>query len=478
MPTTLSRPAIRLLDFIASFEAPQGYDVIYGNNQRRLPRPLTSMTLGEVIAAQATWTKLFGSSAAGRYQFMRATLVGLKKELGLSDGLVFGPDLQDQLGFRLLQRRGFDAFMARRLSMQGFGLALAQEWASLPVLAGTRGQHRPVSRGQSYYAGDGLNKALVSPERVEAALTEVLSLAGAAAMPTDVTPAVAIRPEAPMTTSPVPIASGPLPQPLDPKPWYTSKGVIGGLVAAAVPLVSLFFPAARVIDPVTATDWLMKIVQVGGPVAGGLLAVLGRVQATRPISGSASVDTVRNAVAEATVPGAQVAPDLLSMSVTQIERQLPVLLQSLQGIGAVAQAALATQPGAAPAADVRPVPDPRPAAQADDGDGLTAAQIKAALQLFREVAESAPGLSGALPERQASARAQIAAGAAGRGALRVRAFPGPPGVVAAARPPAGPRPIWTPAGGPARGGSLNAPRGPIRESRPAGRARTAPPAMS
>ncbi len=409
MSTTLSRPAIRLLDFIASFEAPQGYGVIFGNNQRRLPSPLTSMTLGEVIAAQATWTKLFGSSAAGRYQFMRATLVGLKKELGLADSLVFGPDLQDQLGFRLLQRRGFDAFMARRVSMAGFGLALAQEWASLPVLEGTRGQQRFVSRGQSYYAGDGLNKALVSPERVEAALVEVLALAGAASVPSAVTPAVDIRPEAPMTTSPVPIAAAPLPEPLDPKPWYMSKGVVGGLVAAAVPLVSLFFPAARVIDPVTATDWLMKIVQVGGPVAGGLLAVLGRVQATRPISGTAAVDTMREAVAEATVPGAQVAPDLLSMSVTQIERQLPVLLQSLQGIGAVAQSALANQPGAAPAADIRPAPDPRPVAPQDDGDGLSAAQIKAALQLFREVAASAPVLAGALADRKVSNRAQIGA---------------------------------------------------------------------
>ncbi len=47
------------------------------------------------------------------------------------------------------------------------------EWASLPVLTATKGAHRQVVRGQSYYAGDGLNKSLVKPERVEDVLRAV-----------------------------------------------------------------------------------------------------------------------------------------------------------------------------------------------------------------------------------------------------------------------------------------------------------------
>lgn len=99
----------------------------------------------------------------------------------------------------------------------------------------------------------------------------------------------------------------------------------------------------------------------------------------------------------------------LAMSVSQVERQLPVLLQSLQGIGAVAQAALANQPAAERDVDVPPAPEFKGAAPAKDPEGLTAAQLKAAMQLFRELAESAPVLAGAVAERKAAARAQIAA---------------------------------------------------------------------
>lgn len=61
--------AAMLLDFIYRTEAgrgpPECYRVIYGHNQDKLPKPLTSMTLDEVEAAQPGWTKNFGSLAAG-----------------------------------------------------------------------------------------------------------------------------------------------------------------------------------------------------------------------------------------------------------------------------------------------------------------------------------------------------------------------------------------------------------------------------
>ena len=160
-------PAKRLLDFIGSKEAPRGYDTVYANKMAQMPRPITSMTVDAVIADGPRRTKAFGSSACGRYQFMTATLKSLRDETPPIRGERLGPALQDDLGLRLLRRRGLDGFLQGSMTVDQFGLRLAQEWASFPVLRDTKGAHRQVRRGQSYYAGDGLNKALVSADEVE-----------------------------------------------------------------------------------------------------------------------------------------------------------------------------------------------------------------------------------------------------------------------------------------------------------------------
>jgi muramidase (phage lysozyme) len=170
------KSAIILLDFIGDIEAPRGYDTIYGNNQHRLKTPVTKLTVDQVIANQRNWSRRYGSSATGRYQFMRATLQGLKRELNLTGNERMTPAFQDKLGYHLLKRRGYTTFVVGGLTVRQFGKRLAQEWASLPVLDATQGAHRPLKRGQSYYAGDKLNKSLVRPDRVEAILAKVLSM--------------------------------------------------------------------------------------------------------------------------------------------------------------------------------------------------------------------------------------------------------------------------------------------------------------
>ncbi|WP_245427161.1 hypothetical protein [Mesorhizobium sp. YM1C-6-2] len=194
MDKTVPAGAAMLLDFIGGIEAPRGYDTIYGNNQGKLPKPVTSMTLAEVQSEQGSWTKRFGSSATGRYQFMKATLSGLIAELGLSPSQKLDANLQDRLGYHLLKRRGYEAFVAGKISAAEFGKRLAQEWASLPVLVDTQGASRRVRRGQSYYAGDGLNKSLIAPEKVET----VLALARDAARK----PVGASKPVEPSSTPP------------------------------------------------------------------------------------------------------------------------------------------------------------------------------------------------------------------------------------------------------------------------------------
>jgi muramidase (phage lysozyme) len=180
MDRTVPTGAAYLLTFISDTEtgnsAPQCYEVIFGHNQGKLPKPLTQMTLAEVQVAQKAWSKRFGSSASGAYQFMHATLKGLIAELALSGSQKLDGDLQDRLGFHLLKRRGYESYIAGKIDITEFGKRLAQEWASFPVLSDCQGAHRKLKRGQSYYAGDGLNKALVKPEKVETILKRVKEL--------------------------------------------------------------------------------------------------------------------------------------------------------------------------------------------------------------------------------------------------------------------------------------------------------------
>jgi muramidase (phage lysozyme) len=183
MDRTVPAAAARLLDFIGSIEAPRGYTTIYGNNQSKLTKPITEMTLDELIENQRGFTANFRSSASGRYQFMRNTLLGLKTELKLTGQEKFTPDFQDRLGYALLRRRGYTSFISGRMGRTAFGLNLAKEWASFPVLEACRGAHRNVPRGSSYYAGDALNKSLVSPARVEAVLDSCLLLAQGKSVP-------------------------------------------------------------------------------------------------------------------------------------------------------------------------------------------------------------------------------------------------------------------------------------------------------
>lgn len=239
LPIAVPGPARLILDFIGTAEAPNGYVTIFGNRQKALKKPLTAMTIGEVIDAQKEWSSKvwasqFGkgapaSSAAGRYQFMRATLIALCKDYPeISGTWLFDGALQDRLGFALLIRRGYYDFVAGRMSVAEFGLELAREWASFPVLEDGQGAHRLVTRGQSYYAGDGVNKALVRAQAVEDMLRMALSMHGITAV----------------EVAPAPAASMPArlvdPENLD-KPLTHSKTFWQWLVTAVLtPMLAVF----------------------------------------------------------------------------------------------------------------------------------------------------------------------------------------------------------------------------------------------
>ncbi|MBA1445856.1 MAG: hypothetical protein M3H12_18705 [Chromatiales bacterium] len=60
------------------------------------------------------------------------------------------------------------------------------------------------------------------------------------------------------------------------KPWWKSRGVMGGAVAAVAGVIGLF---GLEIDQVTATDALLQI----AALVGGIVAVYGRLKAAQPI---------------------------------------------------------------------------------------------------------------------------------------------------------------------------------------------------
>lgn len=162
MDKSLPEAAQTILTYIYSKESGGDYEVISASRQKRLPKPITKMTIDEIIRDGVGWIKKYGtiSSAAGAPQIIKKTMIKLKEVMGLTGSELYTPDLQDRMAFQLLRYRGYDQFMAGNLSVEAFARNLAQEWASMPVLAGTknsRGQN--IKRGAGYYDGDGLNSA-------------------------------------------------------------------------------------------------------------------------------------------------------------------------------------------------------------------------------------------------------------------------------------------------------------------------------
>lgn len=146
-----------LLKFIQIKESGGDYDIVWGGirKQHRPRKPLTTMTIGEVLDWQDSIDHLYMSEAAGAYQILEDTLRGLYTQAGLTRDDLFNKANQDRLAIQLLKRRGLTKFLRGEISLEKFANNLAYEWASLPMVSGPK-------YGKSAYAGDGLNKSLIS----------------------------------------------------------------------------------------------------------------------------------------------------------------------------------------------------------------------------------------------------------------------------------------------------------------------------
>lgn len=207
-----------LLAFIRQPESRGDYCAVWGGIKRTdwPKRPLVKMTIGEVLAWQDSIDASYNSEAAGAYQMMEDTLRGDPKSgtpalyilAGLTASDLFNEDNQDAMAVALLRRRGLDSFLDGTISAEAFANRLAMEWASLPVVTPVKRtvgrKSWTVQRGASYYAGDGLNKAHVSPDAFLAAVLSVKA--------SDPAPAPDLAPPAKITPKPVaPAAPAPTP---------------------------------------------------------------------------------------------------------------------------------------------------------------------------------------------------------------------------------------------------------------------------
>lgn len=162
-----------ILDLIGSAEAPQGYDQVYGGSKLSPPRPITTMTVGEVLDWQKRSVAAGSySSAAGRYQVINKTLAQQVRNGTVSLNDTYDAATQDKIALSLMEGRGLNRYQSGQISTEQFAQNLSQEWAGLPAIF--RDRKGRTATGQSYYADDGVNKATVSTSSVLNALRQSL----------------------------------------------------------------------------------------------------------------------------------------------------------------------------------------------------------------------------------------------------------------------------------------------------------------
>lgn len=165
-PSPDAQPQVAgILNLIGKAESKNDYNNAVGG---RIPN-LTTMTLNDVEATQGRMlAEKRESTAVGKYQIIRDTMTGLKKEMGLTGTEVFNEELQDRMAVHLMKQKGLDKFLAGQMAPEQFQAQLATVWAGIPK----------DKTGASHYAGVGSNRATVQPGEVMAALVNTQSGTG------------------------------------------------------------------------------------------------------------------------------------------------------------------------------------------------------------------------------------------------------------------------------------------------------------
>ena len=157
------------LELLGALEGPDGYDDITLFATRRPPKPITLMTINEVLDYQRLLRSTGArSSAMGRYQFIYDTLLYLTNIHDIDRSRLFDARMQDRLTRLEMIRCGF---YESSTPIGALGNCLARVWAALPLLTGP-------NRGKSRYERMSINSAQTSPMVIEAVLRQRIGMIG------------------------------------------------------------------------------------------------------------------------------------------------------------------------------------------------------------------------------------------------------------------------------------------------------------
>ena len=151
----------KVLDLIAGPESGGRYDAVYPGKRRP---EILDMTLDELVADQRERGRFTGSSASGRYQYIRKTLSSVVRQMGLDTSKEkFTPKLQDEIAiFHLRANHGLDRWLSGSMSNERFLNRLAGTWAGIPK-----------TNGRSAYAGVLDNKAGIGAQAALQGLNDI-----------------------------------------------------------------------------------------------------------------------------------------------------------------------------------------------------------------------------------------------------------------------------------------------------------------
>lgn len=162
------------------FDSP--YDVPFGFDFVKSKKKLSEMSVAEVIAYQdklkkATKGKIgrgknTGTTAVGRYQILKNTLVDAVDKLGLDMDSKFDQKVQDKIAKDfLLERRGYSKFKNGEMKADDFQYSLSKEFSTVPVPVGYENNEgvKVEDKGVSYYGGPAGNEEF--KEKLEEAVS-------------------------------------------------------------------------------------------------------------------------------------------------------------------------------------------------------------------------------------------------------------------------------------------------------------------
>lgn len=134
--------------------------LVNGVNLGSYEEDLSKLTVDEILARNKLPTDdPRRMNAVGRYQIINSTLRDLKKNMGLSGNELFTPELQDKMFLELLPKSAKGYINGKHNDKISAMTDVSKVWASVGVPVAMQGKHRMVQPGESYYAGDGGNKA-------------------------------------------------------------------------------------------------------------------------------------------------------------------------------------------------------------------------------------------------------------------------------------------------------------------------------